>query len=438
VVLNLIKMKKIIFLLILQLNFSAAYSANELIFFLEAAYKNNPRLNAERENLKAIKQNINISRSEFLPSVSVSGSVDSKQNENRTNQSGVALSDTQRQTETKSIEVDQKIFHGFQGLNSLKKSQLEVKRANFELLNVEQETILKAASAYFDLIYKTKNKNFNIENMDLFERQVESDSSRLQKGEITFTDLAQSESSLAGAKAKLINAETELLTSEIEFERIIGENAPKKMQSIYNIEINLPESLNDAFKLSNKNNPKLMIAKLDHEISKKDLSIEKSKLSPSASINYSKSEQKDFSSTVDKSDDESLKATVTWPILSGGKNFSSVKKSQFKLKQSNLNLNDILNSVRTTTSNSWSVYKSSGSVLKATKSQVKAAEIANEGITLEYDSGNKRTTLEMIQSRSLLLDARIANAKAERDFIVSKLKLLSAIGNLNLNSIKKP
>ena len=431
-------MNKIIILLILLFNFSTAYSANELIFFLETAYKNNPRLNAERENLKAIKQNINISRSEFLPSVSVSGRIDSKKNENRTNQSGAALSDTQRQTETKSIEVDQKIFQGFHGFNSLKKSQLEVKRANFQLLNVEQETILNAASSYFDLIHKTKKKNFNIENMDLFERQVESDSSRLQKGEITFTDLAQSESSLAGAKAKLINAETELLTSKIEFERIIGEDAPKKVVSNYKIEVNLPENLNDALKLSKKNNPKLMIAKLNHEISKKDLSIEKSKLSPSASINYSKSEQKDFSSTVDKSDDESLNATVTWPILSGGKNYSSVKKSQFKLKQSNLNLNDILNSVRTATSNSWSVYKSSGSVLKATKSQVKAAEIANEGITLEYDSGNKRTTLEMIQSRSLLLDAKIANSKAERDFIVSKLKLLSALGNLNLNSIKKP
>ena len=431
-------MNKIIILLILLFNFSTAYSANELIFFLETAYKNNPRLNAERENLKAIKQNINISRSEFLPSVSVSGRIDSKKNKNRTNQSGAALSDTQRQTETKSIEVDQKIFQGFHGFNSLKKSQLEVKRANFQLLNVEQETILNAASAYFDLIHKTKNKNFNIENIDLFERQVESDSSRLQKGEITFTDLAQSESSLAGAKAKLINAETELLTSKIEFERIIGEDAPKKVVSNYKIEVNLPENLNDALKLSKKNNPKLMIAKLNHEISKKDLSIEKSKLSPSASINYSKSEQKDFSSTVDKSDDESLNATVTWPILSGGKNYSSVKKSQFKLKQSNLNLNDILNSVRTATSNSWSVYKSSGSVLKATKSQVKAAEIANEGITLEYDSGNKRTTLEMIQSRSLLLDAKIANSKAERDFIVSKLKLLSALGNLNLNSIKKP
>ena len=74
--------------------------------------------------------------------------------------------------------------------------------------------------------------------------------------------------------------------------------------------------------------------------------------------------------------------------------------------------------------------------LIATKAQVKAAEIANEGITLEYDSGNTRTTLEVIQSRSLLLDARIANAKAERDFIISKFKLLFQLGQLNIENIK--
>ena len=74
--------------------------------------------------------------------------------------------------------------------------------------------------------------------------------------------------------------------------------------------------------------------------------------------------------------------------------------------------------------------------MNSTKSQVKAAEIANEGITLEYDSGNTRTTLEVIQSRSLLLTARIANAKAERDFILSKFELLATIGNLTLSNIK--
>ena len=73
---------------------------------------------------------------------------------------------------------------------------------------------------------------------------------------------------------------------------------------------------------------------------------------------------------------------------------------------------------------------------KATEAQLKAAEIANEGITLEYDSGNTRTTLEVIQSRSLLLDARIAFAKAERDFMISKFELAFQIGTLSLSSIK--
>ena len=78
------------------------------------------------------------------------------------------------------------------------------------------------------------------------------------------------------------------------------------------------------------------------------------------------------------------------------------------------------------------------SVLTSTEAQLKAAEIANEGITLEYDSGNTRTTLEVIQSRSLLLEARISNAEAKKDLIISKMKLLSQVGGLNLKSFKTP
>ncbi len=90
----------------------------------------------------------------------------------------------------------------------------------------------------------------------------------------------------------------------------------------------------------------------------------------------------------------------------------------------------------TETSNSWSKYQSSKSVLEATRAQLKAAEIANEGITIEYDSGNTRTTLEVIQSRSLLLDSRIAFAKAERDYIISQFELANQIGSLSPQSIK--
>ena len=75
-------------------------------------------------------------------------------------------------------------------------------------------------------------------------------------------------------------------------------------------------------------------------------------------------------------------------------------------------------------------------MLASTSAQLKAAEIANEGISLEYDSGNTRTTLELIQSRSLLLDARIAFARSERDFVVSQFELAKQLGTLSIKSIK--
>ena len=221
-------------------------SAAEFLTYLENAYKSNPILNASRENYKAVKENVNISRSEFLPSISVTGSQNSQQNSNRTNTAGVALPDNSNTTETQSVSVDQKIFQGFQGYNSIKKSKLESDQALLELKITEQQILLQSATVYYDLIYKIKNTQFNLSNVDLFERQVESDSSRLQKGEITLTDLAQSESSLAGANAKFIAAESELLTAKSNFVRIIRLPAPEKIikdDFIKNINLNFPRDL---------------------------------------------------------------------------------------------------------------------------------------------------------------------------------------------------
>ena len=415
---------------------SSSYAENNLEFFIDSAFKNNLKLNAERKNNKSTKQNLNISRSEFLPSISLSGSQSSSQSTNRTNKNGANLADSNLDTEETSISIDQKIFQGFKGYNTLKKSELEVKQADFKLQQAEQQTILDTVSAYFDLIFKTQNEKFNISNINLFERQVESDSARLQKGEITLTDLAQSESSLAGANAKLIKAKTELLASKTNFERVTREKSPNLININEKINIDLPNTLQEALSIAKLNNSNLLIAKLDYKIAEKEFNIEKSRLAPSASLNYSKSENKDYSSTVDELDQETVKATISWPIIKGGENISSIKKSSLKKQKFLLLSKDAENLVITETTNAWSKYQSSESVLKATESQLKAAEIANEGITLEYDSGNTRTTLEVIQSRSLLLDSRIAFAKAERDFMISQVQLAFQLGTLSTNSIK--
>jgi len=428
-------MKKII-LSILVLLLTHANAENNLNFFIGKAVKNNLKLNAERQKVKSAKQNKKISRSEFLPSVTISGNQTSTTSTERVNQGGSTLSDTNLDSESKSISLEQKIFTGFKGVNTFKKTELETKKAKLELKRVEQQTILDSANAYFDLIYKYKNEKFNLLNLSLFERQVESDTARLQKGEITLTDLAQSESSLAGANAKLIKAKTELFSSKTNFERVTGERSPNPEILKNDINLELPNSLESSLRISELENLDILIAKLDYEISKINLNIERARLSPSASINISKTETRDLSSTIDEQDDETVKATITWPIIKGGENVSSIKKSSYEKQRAKLLLQDTKNKTSTETSNSWSKYQSSKSVLKATKSQLEAAEIANEGITLEYDAGNSRTTLEVIQSRSLLLDARIDHAKSQRDFITAQFELSLQIGSLSLKTLK--
>ena len=429
-------MKKILIILLNFFLISHLYAKDNIKFFINSAIKNNLQLNAERQKLNSTKQNKIISRSEFLPSLTISGDQTSITSTNRTNQSGGSLADTNLDTESKKISIEQKIFSGFKGVNTFKKSELETQKALLELKEVEQQTILDTASAYFDLIYKSKNEKFNLSNVNLFERQVESDNARLQKGEITLTDLAQSESSLAGANASLIKAKTELLTSKTNFKRVTNENIPSIENLSEKVILDLPKSLDRSLEISNLNNLNLLISRLNYEISIKELNIERSRLAPSASIEVSKSENRDFSSSIDQKDDETVKATITWPIIKGGENISSIKKSTYDKERAKLILQDTKNKISTESSNSWSKYQSTKSVLEATRAQLKAAEIANEGITLEYDSGNTRSTLEVIQSRSLLLDARIAFARAERDFMVSQFELAKQIGSLSVKIIK--
>ena len=430
-------MKKIIIIIFIKFFlFSYLQAEENLAIFVEKAIKNNLQLNAERKNLESAKQSKNISRSEFLPNITISGNQTSTKSTNQTNQSGSNISDSQLDSESKTLSLEQTLFSGFKGINTFKKSELETKKANLKLNQVEQQTIIDTAFAYFDFIFKSKNEEFNILNVNLFERQVEFDSARLQKGEITLTDLAQSESSLAGANANLIKAKTELLTSKTNFERVTREKTPNFKNLSEKIILELPNSLASSIEFANSNNLDLLISKLEYEIAIKDLSIEKARLSPSAKIKVSKTENQDFSSTIDEKDDETVKATITWPIIKGGENISSIKKSSLEKQRAQLLLEDTKNAVNSDTSNSWSKYQSSKSVLEATKAQLKAAEIANEGITLEYDSGNTRTTLEVIQSRSLLLEARIAFAKAERDYIISQFELAKQIGTLTQRSIK--
>jgi len=418
---------KIFIVAIFVLGFNES-KANTLLDSLNSAYLKNPKLNAERASMRASREEKREAISEFLPSITISGYVSEQENTNPGD-------DTNFRPSEQSVTIEQKIFQGFGGVANLKKKKYEHNLGEFKLKKVEQEILLAAAEVHTDLLLSRKKVNINLMNIDLLERQVETDQNRLEKGEISLTDLAQSESSLAGATAQLIAAQNDLVTSRANFEKIIGKKPSKNIQEIKEINLNLPESLAAAYRVSNSENPDLQIALLEFEQSKLDVIIAGSDLSPYATLSYKIAEQDNISATVTDRTQQTVSATATWPLFSGGSNIFNLRKAKELRNQKELLFQDSKKTIETDVANAWSTYQSSKSVLDSIRSQVKAAEIANEGITVEYESGNSRTTLEVIQSRTILLNSRINLASSERNFLISQFNLLSAIGRLTAKQL---
>ena len=430
-------MKQIFIIFFISFLFNTNLLAVTLSEALLEAYKNNPVLNAERENINISQENLNISKSEFLPTITITGTKSREDTTKLTNQSGGDATITDVDPLTKSILIEQTLYDGKGRSADLEKSKIGMDLAKAKILKVEQEILYKAVEAYTGLIFTNKKLKINQSNISLLDRQVDTDQARLERGQITISDLAQSESSLAGAKAKFIEAKNDTMTSRLVYENVIGPIINSDdLNENSKLNIKIPKNLNEANDISKKRNPKLIIAKLEYLQSEKDIRIAESDMLPSASLSFEASQTENLSSTYNERDKKILKATVKWPFYTGGKNKAEVNKNRNIKYQKKLLLDNAIKTNNTDVASAWSNFQSSKSLLDSVKSQVKAAEIANEGITVEYESGLGRSTLDVIQSNSLLLDSKISFANAERNYLLSQFKLLQSIGLLTLEHLQ--
>ena len=399
-------------------------------------YKNNTELNAERENIKVSQEDLTISKSDYLPSATITGSKSKESTNKLTNQSGGDASITDVDPLTTSIKIEQTLID-FGRDAEYKKKKIGINLAEAKLLKKEQDILYKAIEAYSGLILANEKLTINQRNLSLLERQVETDKVRLERGQITVSDLAQSESSLAGAQAQFIQAKNEIITNKLNYENIIGKisnskNLKKTSKSI----VSIPQSLNSAIDLSKQNNLDITIAKLELEQSEKDIEIAESDLKPTATLSLERSYSDDLSATYDEKEKDVLKATVSWPFYSGGKKRVTISKNQSLKTRKRLLLDNAIKTNDTIVATTWANLQSSKSFLDSIRLQVGAAEIANEGIIAEYERGSGRTTLDVIQSNTLLLNAKVSLANSERNYLLAQYNLLKAIGLLNSNYLK--
>ncbi len=423
-------MKKIILLFLLSTLFFNNGNAVSLYQALNETYKNNTQLNAERENINAAEEDINISKADYMPSLSLSGSKSFENTNELTTQSGTDASIDDVNPLSSSIKLEQKLFD--QGRDfTHQKNIVGLELAKARLVKKEQDILYSAIDAFTGLILAREKLNINRRNLNLLVRQVETDKVRLDRGQITITDLSQSESSLAGAQAQFTQSKSDLLISKLNYENIIGNiDDPSKLKKSSNSIVKIPENLSKAVSLSKENNPDIKIAELELIQSEKDIEISKSDLSPTASLSLERSYNYDLSTTYDEREKDVLKATVNWPFYSGGKKRSKVKKDSNLNYRKRLLLEDTIKTNETNVASAWSSLEASKGFLNSVRAQVRAANIAFEGISAEYERGS-RTTLDVIQSNSLLLSAQISLANSERNYLLSQYSLLKAAGLLN-------
>ena len=404
---------------------------------LKQTYQNNLELKAERKNLEVQKEVLNISKSDFFPTLTLSGTKSFEDTNKLTNQDGTDASITNTNPMTSSVKLEQTLLDGSERGTKYEKSKLGLNLSEAQLIKKEQDVFMKAIEAYTGLILAYEKLSINEENVNLLQRQFEIDNARLSRAQITATDLAQSQSSLSGAQAGYIGAQNSIITSKLVYENIIGPiNSNEKLKKIYNSEVPLPSSLVDAKKISEQKSPNLIIAEIEYGQSELDVKIARSDLSPTAKLSLERSYTDDLSATYDEREKDVLQATVSWPFQFGGKNKSNINKNlQVKGMKKLLLENAFRNNTQGVTA-AWSTLESSKSLLRAVQLQVKAAEIANEGITFEYESGLNRSTFDVLQSRSNLITAKVNLAEAERNYLLAQYRLLKSVGLLNSEYLK--
>ena len=428
-------MKNIIVILVLTFFFSAKAFAVTLYDALNETFRNNAELNAERENINASVEDINISKADYMPSVTLSGSKSYENTNTLKNQDGSGASISDTNPLTTSIKLEQTLIDKTRDVE-YSKNIVGLELAKAKLLKKEQDILYSAIDAFTLLILSREKLSINRRNLNLLIKQVENDKVRLDRGQITTADLYQSESSLAGAQAQFIQSKSELMINKLNYENIIGKlSDPNKLKKSSESIVSVPISLSKSIELSKNNNPDIKIAKLELNKSEKDLSISEADLNPTASLSLERSYTEDLSATYDEKEKDILKATISWPFYSGGKKRSKINKNSNLIYRKRLLLESAIKNSDTNVGSAWSNLQSSESFLNSVISQVRAAKIANEGITAEYQRGS-RTTLDVIQSNSFLLSAEISLANSQRNYLIAQYNLLKSIGLLNSKYLK--
>ena len=418
----------IIFFLIFCLFLNTQLFANTLEEALSLAYKNNPSIQAKRSDLRANDELVSISSSEFFPKIRVVGFY------------GETITNYKETDEIKlkprvaKIEAEQIIFSGGRLINNRFQSLNFVAAIRADLNILEQEILFSAAEAFFNVLTNQKIVELREVNLDVLNERLEVAKIQFEVGELTLTDVAQSEARLSLSQANLAEARSNLEKSKAIYKSIIGVT-PLNLSNDF-INFTLPTTLEEALSIASVKSPYIKFAEKSELSSRYGIKSAKSKLLPSISLigEFSNSEEMLFNTDGDA---YQLMGVLSMPIFSGGLNWSNIRKAQEINIRDKFQLTEARRFVIQEVKSAFAQYNSSLIKVNSSKKQFEANKIALEGVKEEFELGT-RTNLDVLDAEQEFLDSQVSMISSENNSKLSMFYLLLSVGSLNPDVLSLP
>jgi len=394
---------------------------------LATAYSSNPTLEAARAQLRATDEGVPQILSEWRPSVFGTAQGGHEWDDQH---KPLALS---QETDPRSVGVTitQPIFDGFHTVAGTSQAENLVEAGRAALTDTEQNVLLAAATAYMAVVRDAAVLDLNRSNEKVLQAQLEATQARFEVGELTRTDVAQAESRLQGAIAGRIQAEGQLTTSQAIYRQIIGED-PVDVKMPEDTP-DLPASREESIALS-QTAPAVRAAQFQERAAKDDIDVQFSDLLPTVSIEGSYQRQEELGSRDSEADVGSVIGQVTIPLYQAGAPDSRVRQSKQRYMQSKRLTDQTLRAAEREAVNSWTALQTAIAQTRSFQEQVKATEIALEGVRQEQEVG-ARTILDVLDAQQEVLNAQVSLVSSQTDHVVAQFRLLAAGGALTAQNL---
>jgi outer membrane protein len=416
---------------------AASAGADTLPGALVQAYQNNPVLNAQRASVRATDETVPQALSGYRPRVSLTSSAGEQYLDQVTKTSGpsgpAAYSRTSGAVAFQSYggTITQTLFNGMATASRTRQAEQLVSAARETLRLTEQNVLLNAATAYMNLIRDAAILDLQRRNVEVLQEQLRQSRDRFSVGEVTRTDVAQSESRLAAARASMLSAESNYTTSRSTYRQVIGVD-PGRLAPASPVDRLSPPTLKAAVAEARARHPSVTVAMFNIDAAVFQVKIAESSLYPT--LNLVGSTQKNFGSNSSLTSIESFSASVAGqlsiPIYQGGTEYATIRQAKETLGQRRIDLDTARDQSQQTLVQSWGQLEAAKAQIQATTTQVDAAEIALNGVREEARVG-QRTTLDVLNAQQELVNARVSLVTAQRDRVVASYSLLAASGRLS-------